>query len=136
MNATGAIADIQKTDSDLNNMDFEWEAVVTKQRCNYQNICAEYEIDSIPIKKIHLFKAADFASQHEARENDVDSARKLFNSATLGWENYNLTIDFDVISVDGNHRSMMTNPKNRALLGDQLTICLQEEKKIRKPNLK
>lgn len=37
-------------DFDLKGIDFEWEILLSKQRYNFQNICATYEIVSIPVK--------------------------------------------------------------------------------------
>lgn len=69
----------------------------------------EGEIGCLPSTvKIHLFKAAD------------DKCMKKMPQ-TLGWENYNSSSDLELIHVDGDHRTMLTDPKNRNQLGKKLT---------------
>lgn len=38
-----AISEIRKANIDLINIDIEWEALISKQRYHYQNMCAAYE---------------------------------------------------------------------------------------------
>ena len=124
MNINEAINEIKKTGTDLTTTNIEWIALLSRQRHNYQNICGSYEIKSLPIR-VHLFKAADHSvfltGVEQLDETFLDDSKKLHNLPQLGWENYNLSTDFHVIPVDGDHFTMMTNPKNRSLLGKQLT---------------
>lgn len=120
-----AIDEIHKMNFDLNSIDIEWEALLSKQRFNYQNMCAAYRIDSIPIN-IHLFKANSL-DLNSIDENDKDEYEKHFNYPKLGWENHNQSIDLSTIPVNGNHRTMLTDPTNRSLLGAKLTESLLQK---------
>ncbi|XP_055301538.1 plipastatin synthase subunit E-like [Sitodiplosis mosellana] len=122
-----AIEEIRKTYVDLKNTDIEWEALLSKQRHHYRNICAAFKFASLPMK-VHLFKAVDRLSLPDCIDhlnnlykNEMDYFKKFSSFPMLGWENYNLSTDFHVISADGDHGTMMTDPKNRALLGKQIT---------------
>lgn len=53
-----AIEEVLKLNINLNNIDFEWEALLSKQCHSYNNLCAAYKIDSMAIK-VHLFKAKE-----------------------------------------------------------------------------
>lgn len=56
------------------------------------------------------FKALDHRL-YEVYEKDIEYSEKLFNHPKLGWENYNITADFTVIPAQGNHLTMMLDPK-------------------------
>lgn len=114
------IEEINKTNLDLNNI--EWVALITKQRYNYQNIISEYKINSLPIA-IHLFKAVDHHVHNSEEFLETiykkvwEDFKKSFNYPKLGWEKFNLSNDFNVVSVPGDHFSMIANSENRSLLG-------------------
>lgn len=110
-----AVEVIRKTNFDSHNIDIEWEALLTKQCHNYQNLCAAYKIDSLPMK-LHLFKAS------EAMPEDILAKNEM--CPKLGWGTLGVSADINIIPVDGNHSTMMTDPKNRSLLGEKLTKCL------------
>lgn len=107
------------------------EALLTKQRCNYQRICAAFKIDSSPIKA-YLFKATDLIDEpiglDSFHQKNMVSANESFHHPKLGWDDVNNPIDLKVILVDGNHATMMRDPKNRYLLGRKITEVLQHEK--------
>ncbi|XP_055309885.1 uncharacterized protein LOC129573419 [Sitodiplosis mosellana] len=131
-----AVEEINNMTIDLKNADIEWEALLSKQRHNYHNICALVKTGPISVR-VHLFKAVDYTySLHAGTEylnnsykKNMDSTKKLYNFPKLGWENYSPPIDFQVISVDGDHHSMISDPKNRFLLGQQMTKCIQSRTK-------
>lgn len=99
--------------------------MLSKQRYKYQNICAEYKIDSLPIT-VHLFKAKEYVldNVHQSEKNDHE---KISNSSKLGWEKYNLSTDFKIIDIDGNHSTIMTDPKNRSVLRKGMTEFLMKK---------
>lgn len=117
-----AIEMIRETNLNLNSADIEWEALLSKQRFNYQNICQKFKIDFLP-SKIHLFKAVEH-HEDDMHRKIKHNVIKSFNLSKLGWENYNQLADFNVVSVDGNHSTMITDPKNRSSLGAKLTKSL------------
>lgn len=87
-------------------------------------ICAAFKIDSIPIQ-IHLFKAKTLDYDlTNVQKNNVAHFEEMLESQQLGWEKYNLSTNFNVILIEGNHTTMMTDPKNRYLLGKSLTKFL------------
>lgn len=107
-----AIDEIRKTNF-LKNIDIEWEALLSQQSFNYLNLCAAYEIDSLSTK-IHLFKALD-----QTLDNNH---MKLLNEHVV--ENFNISLNYNVILVNGDHLTMMTNPRNRSVLGNELTKAI------------
>ncbi|XP_055305078.1 uncharacterized protein LOC129569885, partial [Sitodiplosis mosellana] len=122
-----AIEEIKKTNVDLKNTDIEWEALLSKQRHHYRHICAAFKFDSLPIK-VHLFKAVDqhtlpacIAHLNNVYKNEMDLFEKLYSYPMLGWENVNSSTDVYVILVDGDHGTIMSDQKNRAYLGKQIT---------------
>lgn len=46
MTVNEAIEEIHKTDADLNRTDIEWDALLSKQRYNYENLCSTFRIGS------------------------------------------------------------------------------------------
>lgn len=106
-------------------IDIAWELLLMKQRLHYQHLIGAYKINSIPIK-IHLFRAVELCMDYFYKR-DLDSARKYFNHPKLGWENCNISLDFNVIPINGNHNTILTDPKNRSLLGKQLTESIQQK---------
>lgn len=120
-----AIEKMQQSNLDLNYIDIEWEALLSKHVYNYENICAAFQIDSLPIQ-VHLFKSVGFY-ENDTREKTTNNYRNSFNYPKLGWEKCNPSIDFNIISVDGDHYSMISDPKNRSLLGRKLTKFLQQK---------
>lgn len=117
-----AIEEIKKLDVDLNNIDIEWEALLSKQIHNYQNMWVPYKIDPLSTT-IHLFKATNVLE--DIPENCMNNYEKLFNQPKLGWENNNLSINFNVIPICGDHFTMMPDPKNRSSLGKKLTELIE-----------
>lgn len=120
-----AIEEIHRTNIDLTNIDIEWEALLLKQRFNYQNICAAYKIDSLPVM-VHLFKANTLS---HCLDNNAHKAKMAyhkinFNYPKLGWEKYSFSRNFTVIVVEGDHNTIMTNPRYRCLLAEKLIKCL------------
>lgn len=123
------IVEIKKMNIDLN-IDIEWEVLLLKQHHNYLNICESFIIESLPIET-HLFKAIDgcslpwyFDHQHQDYKEIMDNYKKLHSLPKLGWENLSISTDIHVIPVDGDHLTMITDPKNRCLFGKKLTKCL------------
>ncbi|XP_055302605.1 uncharacterized protein LOC129568576 [Sitodiplosis mosellana] len=135
-----AVDEMKKMNTDFKNIDFEWEASLAKQQHNYQKLCASVQVDVLPIKT-YLFRAVDLhslfpftAHLDNVYKKIVDDSRKCFNSPMLGWENYNLSTNFDVIAVDGDHFTMIKNPNNRSLLGKKISKLLQSRSKSLKRN--
>lgn len=125
-----AVEEIKKTNIDLKDVDFEWEVLLSKQRYNFIKISERFKIDVLPIK-IHLFRATDLP-KNSLFNPELDN---IFNKFTnimetfikfpmLGWEYYKISNDFDVIWIDGDHLTMMTDPNLRSLLGMKITKSL------------
>ncbi|XP_031639427.1 uncharacterized protein LOC116351465 [Contarinia nasturtii] len=123
-----AIEEVKAKNEDLTNEDIEWEALLSKQRAHYYNICDVYNIDSLPIT-VNLFKATELdlviinandENMYEILRNDFD---KSFNHRKLRWEDFHLP-SLHVIPVNGTHVTMLTDPNNRSLLGRKLTDLL------------
>ncbi|XP_055301532.1 uncharacterized protein LOC129568042 [Sitodiplosis mosellana] len=128
-----AIDEVKKINIGIKNIDFEWETLLSKQRHNFQNMCASVKIDSLPIK-IHLFKAANhhslstFADLDNVDKSNKNSSEKLFNPPKVGWEKYIPSADLNIIIVDGDHYTMMTDSKNRLILGKEINKAIQISK--------
>lgn len=116
---------------DVTNIDVECEALLMAQRYNYRNISAAFKVDSIPIT-IHLFKATITKDHNDFNScsGDMEKHKKDLSQTTLGWEKYNVLKNINIIPVDGDHYTMMTDSKNRSLLGQKMTRlllhCLQK----------
>ncbi|XP_055302590.1 uncharacterized protein LOC129568563 [Sitodiplosis mosellana] len=122
-----AIEEIKKMNIYSKSSDIEWEALLSKQRHNYQKICAAFKFDSLSINTC-LFKAVDYNSFHVDNEhldkyfkNYMDNSKKLYSCPKLGWENFDCSTDFHVIAVEGDHFTMVKDQKNRFLLGKHIT---------------
>ncbi|XP_055301721.1 dimodular nonribosomal peptide synthase-like [Sitodiplosis mosellana] len=109
------------------NIDIDWEVLLSKQRYNYKDLCASMKVDALPIKT-YLFRAinlfafpAALEPLADALKRYVDMFEQLFNLPNLGWENSNSSADFHVIDVDGDHFTLMTDPKSRASLGKKIS---------------
>lgn len=117
---------------DLGDVDIQWEVLLSKQRYNYQKLCIEYKVQALPTK-IHLFKAKSFGDDNNRignilNDRCMEDLEKVFHNPKLGWDKYCPASKFITINLNGNHNTMMTDPKNRALLGKELTMSLLQKK--------
>lgn len=135
MTLTEAVDEIRKTNIDLQSIDLEWAVLISKQCYNYQNLCAVMTIDPLPTNT-YLFKATNhlltfllgpFLDCNVYKEL-LDNSKKLFDLPKLGWESHNISTNFHVIAADGDHFSMMTDPKNRSSLGTKITKLLNSQR--------
>lgn len=115
-----AIDETYELNIDLKNIDIEWEALISQQNYNYRKICTSYKIGSLPIK-IHLFKAKMLCLHNNIKSNEV-------NNEEYGWEKLIDMTDFNVIPIDGDHVTMMTDPTNRLQLGQKMSTLLLQKR--------
>lgn len=106
MTFNGAIEEISKLNIDLSSIDIEWEALLSKQVHNYQNMWEAYNPGPL-LTTINLFKATNVLE-----DISMENYEKLINLPELGWENYSASTNVNVIPIGGDHFTMMTDPKN------------------------
>ncbi|XP_031624485.1 uncharacterized protein LOC116341514 [Contarinia nasturtii] len=121
-----AIEEVKQKNVDLKNEDIDWEVLLLKQRIHYKMICNVYNINPISTT-VNLFKATELGRSligNEYLDKNVQSCNdvfmEFFNRPKNGWEIYNLP-SLHVIPVNGTHSTMMTDPRNRGLLGKLVT---------------
>ncbi|XP_031634798.1 uncharacterized protein LOC116348076 [Contarinia nasturtii] len=126
-----AIEEVKLKNVDLKNADIEWEALLSKQRAHYHNICAGYKINSLPIT-VNLLKASEFDQSHGRNmyfakniqtQKSVGDFSKMYNFPKIEWDSNHLS-DVRIIPVNGGHFTMMTDQNNRTLLGKKITELL------------
>ena len=109
--------------------------MLSNQRHKYQNMCASIKIDPLSVKT-HLFKAVNQQELEpiathlgDVFEKIVNNFATFFDYPKLGWEKYNISTNFDVIPVDGDHHSMMMDPDKRASLGKEMNKVINPTEK-------
>lgn len=126
-----AVEEVKKILPNSNSIDIEWQKLLSKQRYNYRKLCTAFSVDSLPIK-VHIFRAVEkfstpshFAPVENVYKTETDSFVKLSTLPKLGWDNFNSTNDFHIVSVNGDNHTMMTVSKNRASIGRRISTKLK-----------
>lgn len=115
------IEDTKDINVDLENKDAD--QILQNQITHYNNICAAYHFEALPIC-VNLFKAIDcdwLNGSHKIQNRN--SYKKIYDRSKLGWENYDIP-KMEIIPVNGNHVTMMTDRRNRSELGSKITELL------------
>jgi thioesterase domain-containing protein len=113
-------------------LDAQTEAIATEQCCHFRNAIHSYEIPTLPLV-IHQFHAAEnLREQHGQRQQltgdtSAESGADIVEreTSTLGWERVLPLSSIRLVSIPGNHWTMITSPENRAILGTRFSEALQ-----------
>ncbi|XP_031631245.1 uncharacterized protein LOC116345737 [Contarinia nasturtii] len=133
-----AIEEIERRCDDFKIPDIEWEVILSKQRTHYQNICTEYEFNSLPIT-INLFKGTEYIDLAIFSDNKylddllrkfVNNSKEFYNHANLDWKNYHLP-SLCIIPIEGDHRTILSDRKSRASLGRKITQAFLSQESIK-----
>ena len=127
MSSSDIIELVKKTCADAKKIDIDSDISIIEQRYNLLKKYEVYKAPSLSIP-VHLFRANGKENldnyTFSISKELLNEVKKISHSSKLGWET--VSTDFNIIAVDGDHRSMLKNPVYRKSLGSMINQSLKD----------